>query len=410
MAQESFAQLWRAVRLYSPVLPATLAQQFIISRFRDLRRKRLWSWRIGQSQILIPPAIVSGQATATYNSQTVTGVGTGWTTDIVGRQFRVGARAPVYTIVRLNSATSLELDQPWGGLTVTGAYQIFQAYVLPTPTDFQDFLSVRDVYMNWQLNLHVPQDYIDQVDAQRSATGNAYCLADFKYNQTDVGTGSVGPCTRVVGSGPGPFASGLYSGYTQSLYVITITTGGVVGTAEFTWRKDGGSSSAPMLTTEQPFEMDEGVLIQFPADTYILDDVFVIAVTPGFASSGPMFEMWPYQMNQRPYPYLYDRRFPDPNTPGWALPPFIDGDILVKGALADLYRWPGTEDRKNPGYNLNTALSFEQEFQGKVAEMEREDDEVYSISTRYQMGLPFATLDAMGANWRQTHDVGPLIY
>src|SRR4029077_3292533 len=106
-----------------------------------------------------------------------------------------------------------------------------------------------------------------------------------------------------------------------------------------------------MTTFEHATLMDEGVQIQFPLGTYVLGDVFVVSVTPGFQSSAPMFELWPYQMSARVYPYLYDRRFPDANIPGWAFPPFIDGDLLVKGALADVCRWAGTEDRRNPMYS-----------------------------------------------------------
>ena len=405
MAQETYAMLWRAVRLYSPVLPATLAQNFIRSRFRDLRRKRLWSWRIGFSQFTTPNNYSVGTATVVFGSNTVTGSGTTWTTAMLGRQFRIGTVAPIYTVVAINSTTSLVIDQPFGGLSATNVgYQIFQAYITPTPTDFQDFISVKDTIMNWQLNLHTPQTYIDAVDAQRANTGTAYCLADLAYNRTTVGSGSVGPCTQVVGTGAVPFASGLYTGFTQSTYVITISTGGTVGTAQYTWRKDSGSTSGAQGTFTQPFVFDAGVTIQFPAGTYTLNDVFVVQVTPGFQSSMPMFELWPYSMSQRVYPYLYDRRFPDVDDPTWALPRYIDGDILVKGALADLFRYKGTSDVPNPSYDLNVAVNYEREFQAKVAEMEREDDEVFLDSVRYQLSMPTANLFAFGADFMQSHD------
>ena len=58
--QETFGELWRALQLHSPVLPTALARQFIRGRFRDIRRKRLWSWRIGTDQFIIPTVVVAG--------------------------------------------------------------------------------------------------------------------------------------------------------------------------------------------------------------------------------------------------------------------------------------------------------------------------------------------------------------
>jgi hypothetical protein len=406
MANETYQQLWRSLRLYSPVLPVTLAQQFIKNRFRDLRRKRLWSWRCGQNQILTPAVVSSGTANVTHNSATVTGNGTTWTSDVIGRQFRIGTTAPIYTIIAWNSATSLTLNLPFGGVTAGPVgYQIFQAYITPTPTDFQDFISVRDVQMNWRLNLHVPQEYIDTVDAQRAWSGTPYCLADLQYNDTSDPVGSVGSVAQVNGNGAIPVSSGLYTGSTQSVYTIIVNTDGVTGTADYYWRKDNGTTEGPIATFEAATELDEGVYIQWPTgQTYLAGNIFVIAVQPGFRSTMPMYELWPYQMSQRVYPYLYDRRFPDLDDPNGQVPRYIDPDVLVKGALADVFRWPGPDnDNKNPCYSLAVAQSYEQEFQLKVAEMEREDDEVYENMVRYLSSMPFASF-AMGADWMQRHD------
>ena len=405
--QESYQQLWRALRLYSSALPATLAQQFIIYRFRDIRRDRLWSWRLGQSQIVINAVYNTGLVTTVRGSQTITGSGTAWPTSVVGRQFRVGTVAPIYTVVAWNSATSIEIDQPFAGTAGAGQpYQILDAYVTPTPADFQDFISVKDPQMNWQLKTHVLQEYLDAVDAQRANTGTPYCLADLAYNPTQIAVGSVSPIVQVVGSGPVPFASGLYTGYTQSTYVIAISTGGVVGTSAFTWKKDGGTASTPIPTSQQPIPFDAGVTVQFPAATYTLNDVFVITVVPGYNAAAPMYELWPYVLTPNAYPYLYDRRFPDANDPNWTLPRYIDGDAMVKGALADVCRWKGTADTPNPAYSLDVAASYDREYRAILDRMGREDDEVYLQSVRWQLSLPYPEIFSMGADWAQSHEVG----
>jgi hypothetical protein len=406
VAQETASELWRALRLYCPSLPVTLAQQFIKNRFRDIRLRKLWSWRVGQAQFLTNAVYNAGTVTVVRGSPIVTGVATAWTSDLVGRQFRIGTVAPIYTVAQLNSTTEIVLNDDFGGLSGAGlGYQIFNAYITPTPTDFQDFISVKDTQMNWQLRLHVPQLYVDAIDAQRANSGTPYCLVDLAYNAVNDASGSVGQTARIVGAGPAPFLSGLYTGFTHSIYVITITLGGVVGTAEFTWRKDDGATSTALVTSEQPFEIESGVTVQFPsAVVYVLNDVFAAPVIPGYKASMPMFELWPYMLSDKCYPYLYERRFPDVFEANWALPRFIDGDCLIKGALADISKWPGTAKEKNPMYSLDQARAYQRDFDERLAHMEREDDEVYLTSVRYQMNMAYPNVFFPGADYAQSHE------
>lgn len=404
MAQETNQQLWRALRLYCPSLPIPLAQNFIKYRFRDIRYRKLWSWRVGQNQFLTNQVVNAGTVAVVRGSVVVTGTATGWTSAIVGRQFRVGTIAPIYTVAQLNSATELELNMEYGGATNSGVgYQILNAYITPSPNDFQDFLSVKDTSMNWRLRTHVPQRYLDSIDAQRANSGTPYCLADLAYNTQESQAGSVGPCVEVVGSGPVPFSSGLYTGYSRSTFVIKISTGGIVGTAEFQWKKDNGSFSVALPTSEQPIPFSEGVQIQFPADTYILNDTFVIQVLPGYKSTKPMYELWPYQLSDKCYPYLYERKYPDADESDWSLPRFIDGDTLIWGALADIAKWPGTGDQKNPMYSLDQAKHWEAKFEDKINIMMREDEEIYANLVNYDFGLPYADVFWPGAEFMQDH-------
>lgn len=406
MAQETAQQLWRALRIYCPTLPIPLAQNYIKYRFRDVRSRTLWSWRLGQSQFLTNQVVNAGTVAVNRGSNIVNGTATGWTSAILGSQFRVGTVAPIYTVAQFISATQIELDQIYGGPTAASVgYQILNAYITPTDADFQDFISVKDTLMNWRLNLHTPQKYIDAIDAQRANTGTPYCLADLAYNPTQSPAGSVGACVQVVGSGPSPFASGLYAGFSVSTYVIKITAGGVVGTATWEWKKDNGSFSTSLPTFNAPFPFDSGVQIQFPAGTYVNGDTFVVQVQPGYKSAAPMFELWPYQLSDRVYPYYYDRRFPDTDDPDWALPRFLDGDTMIKGALADISRWPGLADQKNPLFSLQGATQYEAQYEDKIQQLMREDDETYSFAVRYDTGLPYADMFAPGADWAQDHGV-----
>lgn len=412
--QETYAELWRSLQLHSPVLPTTLAQQFIKSRFRDIRRKRLWSWRIAQGQFITPTAYTTGLALGTVGSQVITGTSTAWTSALVGLQFRFGAVAPIYTVIEVDSPTQLLIDLPFGGVAPgnpTG-YQIFQAYLTP-PTDFQDFISLKDTFNNYRLWLHLSQEELDTYDAQRAQSGTPYGIADYRYS-TSPTAGSVGSTVQVVGTqgDAAPVFFGTFTGRSNAVYSVVITTGGPPGTAQFTWALNGGTSSGPITTAQSPFLLSNGVTVQFPSNigNFILNDVFVSSCIPGYTVQVPMYELWPYSMNQRVYPFIYDKRFPDLDDPNGLVPPFIDADVLVKGALADVCRWRGSQTTPNPMYGLDTAMSFEKEFQLKVAEMEREDDEVYLVDVRYQLnswqGLGMAPMPfAMGANWAQSHAV-----
>lgn len=82
---------------------------------------------------------VTGTATVTANSQTVIGVGTTWTSAMVGRWFTVTDPAVPgqgywYRITAVNSATSLTLYSPWNQATATtgsGLYIVGQTPELP---------------------------------------------------------------------------------------------------------------------------------------------------------------------------------------------------------------------------------------------------------------------------------------
>ena len=179
----NFNDLYRGVMLRCPSASVFLARSWVEFAFRTLWDKRLWSWQRQTAQFLFPALVNTGTVAVTFGSTTVTGTATGWTTDLVNRQFRIGATSPIYTIDSVDTVgQTLTLQQPWGGTTVSGiGYQIYQAYVTPA-TDFQSFISVIDVNFNWSLLLNVTQEQLNQWDAQRSNSGNAYVIASYDYD------------------------------------------------------------------------------------------------------------------------------------------------------------------------------------------------------------------------------------
>lgn len=110
------------------------------------------------------------------------------------------------------------------------------------------------------------------------------------------------------------------------------------------------------------------------------------------------FEVWPYSQSQRNYPFYYFKQVPDlvndTDTPFWP----IRGDVIVKGALADVARWPGTVQRPNPMYNayLSLAKSYEAEFEDLLVEVERQDENIYLswLSDAQWNSWPYAPFDS----------------
>jgi len=69
----------------------------------------------------------TGTATVTNGSVTITGSGTSWTSDMVGRKIRVGNGQPYYRIKSIDSSTSMTLVTQFQGSTSSGnSYTIYK--------------------------------------------------------------------------------------------------------------------------------------------------------------------------------------------------------------------------------------------------------------------------------------------
>mgnify|MGYP003335533049 CR=1 FL=1 len=184
MALDTYGQIWNRVLLRCPELSPLLAQDFVVNAFRRLAEKRRWSWLVKYGQFLAPAVYSTGLATVTYNSTAVTGSGTTWTSAMIGRQFRVGLAAPIYTITAVGGATSLTLDFAFGGSSAANVgYSIYQCFYT-VPSDFHQFICLWDPSFNWQLYLNVEQKELNLWDAQRANVSNPYVVSFRDYDST----------------------------------------------------------------------------------------------------------------------------------------------------------------------------------------------------------------------------------
>ncbi len=122
------------------------------------------------------------------------------------------------------------------------------------------------------------------------------------------------------------------------------------------------------------------------------------------ATNAPVFELWPYTTAERNYVVRYFKEAADLVEPTDIPLGPISGDILVKGALADVCRWPGTIERPNPLFARSGDLArlYEREFQDGVDGAEVEDENVMLtwLTDSTWASWPSAPIDA---KWLQSH-------
>lgn len=182
MAVNTLLEMSRSLRLYVPQCPATLAEQFIRDRYRQILERKNWSGQRAEGEFLLNAANTTGTVSVTRNNATVTGTGTTFAATDVGRQFKVGA-FPVYTISTVDTVgQTLTLDRVYGGTTDSAAtFTIFDGYIT-VPSDFLQFIDIVDPANAWKLRFNVSIGEINQMDPQRTFFGSPYVVADRLYN------------------------------------------------------------------------------------------------------------------------------------------------------------------------------------------------------------------------------------
>lgn len=406
---DTYQECWNRVLLRAPNLSPALAQDFVTNAFRRLAERRRWSWLTKFGQFITPEVYSTGTVDVTINSDLVTGTGTSWDISMIGRQFRVGLAAPIYTITNVSSTTGLQLNAPFGGPTQSGiTYMIYQCF-FTVPEDFHQFICLWDPAFNWQLCLDINQSEINIWDAQRANVSNPYIVSFRDYTESMVG--GVARPLIVQGSGNVPGASGNFTGPSDAIFTVEVTTGGVPGTAEYKWKKNNGSYTTGVVTdgNGDAQELMDGISVYWPTGlSYTLADIFVIKATAGSNAGLPRYELWPHQQAQKVYPFLYESRPVDIDDPGATIPRYIRGDVLVEMALEDVALWPGpSADKRNPYYDAATAQYHGAKAENMIRWLENQDDNVWMQDLQYQYPqIAWAMATPLGdARWLQSHAV-----
>lgn len=90
------------------------------------------------------------------------------------------------------------------------------------------------------------------------------------------------------------------------------------------------------------------------------------------------YEYWPKPTSARAYPALYNKQAANLDDTSVLHGVLADGeDAIVKGALHHAARWPGTQDKPNPYFNLGLSDRLQTEFDLETQKLALKDDTQY---------------------------------
>ncbi len=115
----NFGDLWFTVarRIKDFDDGGIVAKELVNRAAREIALKAYWPFLTDEKQFQLVEEYTTGHCDVTLNSFEITGTGTTFTPDFVGREFRLTGSDVVYPIRKFVSTTSLYLDFPYQGTT-----------------------------------------------------------------------------------------------------------------------------------------------------------------------------------------------------------------------------------------------------------------------------------------------------
>jgi hypothetical protein len=174
--QLDYGSMLREVCGWNSAVDAMQAGRMINNRYRQIIDRRKWYGTKVRGNAGVANVISNGTATVTAGSNAVTGVGTTWTSALIGLQFRNGFTQPYQTITNVLNATSLTLDTPFQGLGGTFGYQIVESYLTFGANIKRLEWAVNQLF-GWPMQVNVPVEVINEKDTWRQNLGWARIFA-----------------------------------------------------------------------------------------------------------------------------------------------------------------------------------------------------------------------------------------
>ncbi len=415
---DNFNTLSQRLLNRAPSIGIVLAQQLVNDSWHTLQARREWNWRRKSGTFAPPTLYQEGMAStnaSTGNPFLITGVNTAWTTDMIGRQIRIGGlNYQYYDITGYLSPTQLIIGQPWAGPDLTNqAYQILQCF-FPVPDDFGYFewcVSLKDAF---KLYTQTTQSELAVWDPQRTNQGQTFTVS-FRDFSASLG-GIIGPVIPVTSpASPAPISTTTlgYSYPANATYIVQVVTGGIAGVATWQWLRSGQTAFQPaVISDESPQDLSDGVQIYWPdGQTYAAGDLFVINCVALLTQGVPRYELWPTpSFNGYLYPYQYITRESDLTPQQPTLPPQVAsrGELLLEMALEKCALFPGQDmDHPNLYYSLQLAKYHRERYEDMMIEFENNDQNIGENKITYE-DWPYGGGVWDTGSWRQHH--GPLLY
>ena len=180
--QMNLRQMIGSVLQWNPDCPPPLVSQFITNSYRRILDSRLWYGLMTRGQISVPTVYSTGTATFTLGSNLIQGIGTAWTTSMVGMQIRCGFNTGYYNVSAVNpTLQQITVDLPWGNPTASAGYQLLQTWVTLGP-NIKLVLEMVNQRQGWRLLCNLPQAALNEWDTWRTTTGWTQILANKEPN------------------------------------------------------------------------------------------------------------------------------------------------------------------------------------------------------------------------------------
>lgn len=115
------------------------------------------------------------------------------------------------------------------------------------------------------------------------------------------------------------------------------------------------------------------------------------------------YELFPYVTSARSYVVCYYTKPTVLTEDDTLIGPFARAkDVLVEGALARCSLWPGTQDKRNPYFNLHLADKLEARFRARLQNLENKDEDLYPVNMPSAQYWPWAPWP-LDSTWLQSH-------
>jgi len=151
-------------------------ERAIIAGLETVTNARNWSWFRTDLTIQTIAPYETGTVSITKGATTVTGVGTTFTSAMVGRFIQFDNERTLYRVVTFTSTTSLEVEDPYIDTTLSGASYAVQAIVYDLPVNFKrlrDIIDVADIRTMKQ----IPSDQMRLLMANYAGSADTFLYA-----------------------------------------------------------------------------------------------------------------------------------------------------------------------------------------------------------------------------------------